>query len=141
MRNKHISQHIQIILKKLIPTHQKFYNFLNDEYLKFGRTTSGIDNIPNGKEMYNHLIKIFTTTNMSADEIHNLGLSEVARISAEMIKVKNQVGFSGSLKEFFDYVRSNKDLMPFTNSDEVINNFNLIHDKMKPQINKLFDLK
>jgi len=135
------NEYSTIILKKLIPTHQKFYNFLNDEYLKFGRTTSGIDNIPNGKEMYNHLIKIFTTTNMSADEIHNLGLSEVARISAEMIKVKNQVGFSGSLKEFFDYVRSNKDLMPFTNSDEVINNFNLIHDKMKPQINKLFDLK
>jgi uncharacterized protein (DUF885 family) len=131
----------KIILEKLVPIHQEFYNFLNNEYLKSGRTTSGIDNIPNGNEMYDHLIKIFTTTDMSADEIHNLGLSEVSRISDEMRKIKNQVGFKGSLKEFFNYVRLNKDLMPFTNSDEVIKNFNLIHDKMKPQINNLFDLK
>ena len=131
----------KIILEKLVPIHQEFYDFLNNEYLKSARTTSGIDNIPNGNEMYDHLIKIFTTTDMSADEIHNLGLSEVSRISDEIRKIKNQVGFKGSLKEFFNYVRLNKDLMPFTNSDEVIKNFNLIHDKMKPQINNLFDLK
>ncbi|MDB9712836.1 DUF885 domain-containing protein [Flavobacteriaceae bacterium] len=130
-----------IIKEKLIPAHNKLYLFLKDEYFKKGRISSGIDDVPNGKELYKHLIKVFTTTDMTADEIHNLGLSEVSRISNEMIKVKNQVGFKGSLKEFFDFVRTNDTLMPFKNSDEIIKNFNSIHDRMKPEINKMFDLK
>ena len=51
---------------------------------------------------------------MTADEIHQLGLSEVARISSEMKKVKEQVGFKGDLKSFFNDVRTNKKLMPYT---------------------------
>ncbi len=51
---------------------------------------------------------------MTADEIHQLGLSEVARISSEMEKVKEQVGFTGDLKEFFNYVRNKKELMPYS---------------------------
>ena len=130
-----------IIQEKLIPAHDKLYQFLDKEYLKEGRLSSGIDDVPNGKELYKHLIKLFTTTNMSADEIHNLGLSEVSRISKEMIKVKNKVGFNGSLKEFFNYVRENDTLMPFKTAEDVLKNFNSIHDKMKPQIEKMFDLK
>jgi len=130
-----------IIQEKLIPAHDKLYQFLDKEYLKEGRLSSGIDDVPNGKELYKHLIKLFTTTNMSADEIHNLGLSEVSRISKEMIKVKNKVGFNGSLKEFFNYVRVNDTLMPFKTAEDVLKNFNSIHDKMKPQIEKMFDLK
>ena len=97
--------------------------------------------MPNGKELYKHLIKLFTTTDMTADEIHNLGLSEVSRISKEMIEVKNEVGFKGSLKEFFNYVRNNDTLMPFKTAEDVLKNFNSIHDRMKPQIEKMFDLK
>src|SRR5690606_19318694 len=88
-----------------------------------------------------HLIKRYTTTNMTADEIHQLGLKEVARLSAEMEKVKVQVGFKGTLAEFFDYVRNKKELMPFTEPQQVIDNFNAIHEKMKPNLEKLFDLK
>ena len=130
-----------IIQEKLIPAHDKLYQFLEKEYLKEGRLSSGIDDVPNGKELYKHLIKLFTTTNMSADEIHNLGLSEVSRISKEMIEVKNEVGFKGSLKEFFNYVRNNDTLMPFKTAEDVLKNFNSIHDRMKPQIEKMFDLK
>jgi uncharacterized protein (DUF885 family) len=67
---------------------------------------------------------------MSADEIHNLGLSEVARIRAEMEKIKEQVGFIGDLKAFFDDVRTNKDLMPFSTPEEIIANFNKMHATM-----------
>ena len=130
-----------IIQEKLIPAHDKLYQFLEKEYLKEGRLSSGIDDVPNGKELYKHLIKVFTTTNMTADEIHNLGLSEVSRISKEMIEVKNEVGFKGSLKEFFNYVRENDTLMPFKTAEDVLKNFNSIHDRMKPQIEKMFDLK
>jgi uncharacterized protein (DUF885 family) len=78
---------------------------------------------------------------MTADEIHQLGLSEVARILAEMEKVKTEVGFEGTIIEFFDFVRNNKELMPFTTPEQVVANFNNIHERMKPQIEKLFDIK
>ena len=129
------------IKEKLIPAHEKLYQFLKNEYLKEGRLSSGIDDVPSGKKLYKHLIKVFTTTDMTADEIHNLGLLEVARISDEMIKIKNEVGFKGSLKEFFNYVRENDTLMPFETAEDVLKNFNSIHDRMKPQIEKMFDLK
>ncbi|WP_412986061.1 DUF885 domain-containing protein [Pontimicrobium sp. IMCC45349] len=130
-----------VITNKVIPTYQSIHDFMNTEYLAAGRTTSGIDAIPNGKAYYDHQIKTYTTTNMTADEIHQLGLSEVARILAEMEKVKTEVGFEGTIIDFFDFVRNNKELMPFTTPEQVVANFNNIHERMKPQIEKLFDIK
>ena len=69
---------------KIIPAYKSLYDFLKTDYLSAGRESSGIDDTPYGTAYYNHMIKLFTTTNMTADEIHKLGLSEVARISAEM---------------------------------------------------------
>jgi len=131
----------KIIEEKIVPVHLKLANFFKNEYLIAGRETSGISDIPNGNEYYNFLIKYYTTTNMTAEEIHNLGLSEVEKIKSEMEKIKEQVGFKGDLKSFFNFVRNRKELIPFTESQQVIDNFNAIHDKMKPQIEKLFDLK
>lgn len=130
-----------IITEKIIPAYQKLYDFMASEYLESGRESSGIANTPNGDAYYRHQIKKYTTTNMTADEIHQLGLNEVARIRSEMEKTKNQVGYTGSLKSFFDHIRNKSELMPFTDPQQVIENFNKIHQKMKPQIEKLFDLK
>ena len=129
------------ITEKIIPAYKDLYDFLNNDYLKAGRETSGINDTPNGLAYYNYMIKLFTTTTMTADEIHKLGLSEVARISTEMEKVKTQVGFDGDLKAFFNFVRTNKELMPFKDPKAVVNNFKAIHETMKPQIEKLFDVK
>ncbi|MDP2541479.1 DUF885 domain-containing protein [Tenacibaculum discolor] len=126
---------------KLIPSFKAMYEFLNSDYLAAGRESSGISDIPNGTAYYQHAIKNYTTTNMTANEIHELGLKEVARILAEMEKVKEQVGFEGSLKEFFDFVRNNKELMPYTEPQQIIDNFNAIHERMKPQLEKLFGNK
>ena len=130
-----------MILDKIVPAYTQLYNFVSTDYLEAARKSSGISEVPNGSEYYDHQIKLYTTTTMTADEIHQLGLKEVARILSEMEKVKAQVGFKGDIISFFDYVRNNKDLMPFTEPQEVIDNFIKIHDKMQPQINKLFDLK
>jgi uncharacterized protein (DUF885 family) len=127
--------------EKVIPAYQSVYNFMSNEYMAAGRESSGIDAIPNGEAFYKYMIKLFTTTNMTANEIHELGLSEVARIRSEMEKVKSQVGFAGTLKEFFDHVRENPELMPYTDPQQVLDNFNDIHERMKPQIEKLFDNK
>ncbi|MEO0526460.1 MAG: DUF885 domain-containing protein [Bacteroidota bacterium] len=131
----------KMITEKIIPAYQKLHDFMNTEYMQAGRTSSGIQAVPKGDDYYAYSIKLYTTTDMTADEIHQLGLSEVARISSEMEKIKTQVGFEGDLKSFFDYVRNKKELMPFTDPGQVIDNFNAIHEKMKPQIEKLFDKK
>jgi uncharacterized protein (DUF885 family) len=70
-----------------------------------------------------------------------LGLKEVARLNAEMEKVKTQVGFKGTLLEFFDYVRNKAELKPFTKPEEVIANFERIHAVIKPNVDKLFSLQ
>ncbi len=131
----------KMIEEKVIPTYQKVHDFMATEYLEAGRTSSGIDATPNGKAYYDHQIRYYTTTDMTAEAIHNLGLSEVKRIREAMESIKDEVGFEGNLKSFFDHVRERKELMPFTDPQQVIDNFNAIHDRMKPQIEKLFDLK
>ncbi|MEW2921386.1 DUF885 domain-containing protein [Muricauda sp. ANG21] len=130
-----------MITNKIVPAYAKLHNFMSTEYLDAGRESSGIQGEPNGDAYYAHQIKKYTTTNMTAEEIHELGLSEVARIRSEMEKIKEEVGFEGDLKAFFDYVRSNEELMPFTEPDQVIAHFNEIHERMKPQLEKLFDTK
>jgi uncharacterized protein (DUF885 family) len=129
-----------MVESKVIPAFQKLHAFVEKEYLPAGRSTNGFDALPNGKAIYDYYIKYFTTTEMTADEIHKLGLSEVDRISKEMEKVKEQVGYKGDLKSFFNDVRSSKKLMPFTKPEEVIANFNKIHDRMKPNLKMLFEL-
>jgi uncharacterized protein (DUF885 family) len=128
----------EIISNKIIPTHQKLADFLQKEYLPACRTSSGISDIPAGKAYYNYLVKQYTTTNLTADEIFNIGQSEVERISAAMIKVKEQVGFKGDLMAFFNELRTKKELTPFTKPEQVIENFEAIHQKMKPNLEKLF---
>ncbi|MEY8848906.1 DUF885 family protein [Psychroserpens sp. XS_ASV72] len=129
------------ILNEIIPAYTRLHEFMSSTYYDAGRTTSGISNTPNGNDYYQHQIKEYTTTNMTADEIHELGLKEVSRILSEMEKVKTQVGYEGSLISFFDHVRNNKELMPYEAPEEVIRQFNKIHDRIKPQIDKLFDLR
>lgn len=123
----------------LIDRFRSLSEYVSNDYLAASRATSGINEVPNGEAYYKHLIKLYTTTNMTAEEIHQLGLSEVARLSNEMEQVKAEVGFKGDLKSFFDEVRGKPELMPFTKPEEVIANFNAIYDRMKPQLAKLFD--
>jgi uncharacterized protein (DUF885 family) len=122
------------------PSYQKLYDFFQKEYLPACRSTSGVGALPNGKAYYEHTAKLWTTTKMSPDEIFALGESEVARIRTEMEKVKEQVGFKGDLKAFFNHVNNLPALHPFKTDQAVIDNFSKIHDKMKPQLAKLFDL-
>lgn len=129
------------INEKLIPRFKKMADFLKNEYLPASRSTSGIGSLPFGKDLYAVYVKQWTTTEMTPEEIHQLGLKEVARINAEMEKVKNQVGFKGTLIEFFDYVRNKPELKQFKKPQEVIANFERIYSVIKPNVDKLFSLQ
>jgi uncharacterized protein (DUF885 family) len=123
------------------PTYKKLNDFMQTEYLPKARATSGISDVPKGKEYYAYLAKSWTTTTMTPDEIFEIGQKEVARIRAEMEKVKTQVGFKGDLMAFFKHVTDGeKKLRPFSKPEQVITNFKAIHEKMKPFLAKQFDL-
>ncbi|MDI9256481.1 DUF885 domain-containing protein [Flavobacterium sedimenticola] len=142
VQKKELSEaYANLINQKLTPQFRKMIAFLKDEYLPAGRTTSGIGSIKGGNELYKVYVKQWTTTNKTPEEIHQLGLQEVARIKAEMEKVKSQVGFKGTIIEFFDHVRNNPKLKPFTKPEEVIANFERIHKIIEPNVNKFFSLQ
>lgn len=129
------------INEKLIPRYKKMTEFLKNEYLPASRASSGIGSLPFGKDLYAVYVKQWTTTEMTPEEIHELGLKEVARLNTEMEKVKNQVGFKGTLLEFFEYVRNKPELKPFKKPEEVIANFERIYSVIKPNVDKLFSLQ
>jgi uncharacterized protein (DUF885 family) len=135
------AKYIATINDKLIPKFNKMATFLKTEYLPVSRTTSGIGSLSNGKELYAAYVKTWTTTVMTPEVIHELGLKEVARLNAEMEKVKNQVGFKGTLPDFFEVVRNKKELKPFNKPEQVIANFQSIYAKLKPNVDKLFSLQ
>jgi uncharacterized protein (DUF885 family) len=129
----------KMIEDKVIPEFTKLHQFFSTEYLKAGRETSGFSKLPNGDKAYKFLVKYFTTTNMSPDEIFELGISEVNRIHQEMEKVKEKIGFKGDLNAFFEHLRTKKELMPYSDPQQVIDHFNAINERMKPNLAKLFD--
>ena len=128
------------IQEQITPAFQRLTDFFEKEYLPKGRSTSGYSDLPGGRERYNSLIRFWTTTTMSADDIFNLGQQEVARIRGEMEKVKNEVGFKGDLRAFFDEVRTNKKFMPYKTPEQVIAWYAGLETTMKPQLSKMFDL-
>jgi uncharacterized protein (DUF885 family) len=140
-KQKLTADYSKMIVEKLIPSLTNLHQYIKTDYLAASRKTSGINDIPDGEKYYNYLVRKYTTTDLTPDEIHNIGLKEVARILAEMEEVKTQVGFKGDIKAFFNHVRDRKELMPFTEPQQVIANFNAIYEKMKPNLDKLFDLK
>jgi uncharacterized protein (DUF885 family) len=131
----------KMIQDKIIPAYTSLHKYVSTDYLSSGRTSSGVDAIPSGKEYYQFAIKKYTTTNLNAEEIHQIGLGEVSRILLEMEKVKAEVEYEGDLISFFDFIRNNKSLMPYSKPEQILKNFNSIHNRMKPYLNRLFGNK
>ena len=126
------------ILKVIVPTYKKLGDFLQNEYLVKTRNTSGFSSMPGGTEMYAYEVKLQTTTTKTPEEIYQTGLSEVARIRNIMDSIKNSVGFKGDLKAFFEFMKEDKKFMPYHEPKEVIAAFEDIHQRMKPNLKKMF---
>jgi uncharacterized protein (DUF885 family) len=133
------SLYTQAIEQSVIPTYKKLFEFIKNEYLPVCRTTIGISDVPGGKEHYAYLIKYWTTTDLTADSIFNLGMSEVTRLRQEMEKIKDETGYKGDLKSFFKFMNTDAQFFPFKTAAEVIDSFYSIQAAMQPQLNKLFD--
>lgn len=127
------------ITNVIVPTYKKLGDFLQNEYLPKTRTTSGLSAVKGGKEWYEYLVRQQTTTHKTPEEIYQTGLKEVARIGAEMDSIKTLVGFKGDRKAFFEYMKTDKKFMPYKTPGEVLAAFENIHQRMIPNLKKMFD--
>lgn len=130
--------YIKLINEQIVPAYKKLGTFLKTEYLPAARTSTGIDSLPGGDAYYKYLVKYWTTTGKTPDEIYNTGLAEVKRIRGIMDSVKNTVGFTGDLNAFFEYMRTDKKFFPYKTPDDVLNAFRDINKKEEPYLKNLF---
>lgn len=119
--------------------YQKLYDFMSGEYMAKARASSGIGDLPGGRAYYQYLIKNWTTTELTPDSIYHLGELEVARIEAEMTRVKDEVGYKGDLKSFLKYINEDKQFFPFKTPQGVLDSFWAIKKIEDPALKRLFN--
>jgi uncharacterized protein (DUF885 family) len=127
------------ITDKIIPAYRQLANFIGDEYLSAARESVGLSELPNGEAWYAHMVKLRTTTELTPDEIHRIGLDEVARIHEEMRGVMQQVGFDGDLKDFFDFLNTD-DQFYFDEPEQLIQGYRDMSDYIEGLAPKLFNV-
>lgn len=126
------------IVTVVIPAYKMLAAYLKNDYLPYARATSGMAALPGGLDMYKYMVKQNTTTDKTPEEIYQLGLSEVARISKEQDSIKNLVGFKGDMKAFFHYMQTDPKFTPYKTPKDVLDAFENIHKRMQPNLKKLF---
>ncbi len=127
------------IENKIIPTYQRVANFVGDEYMAAARETVGLYALPDGPEWYAFNVRRITTTDLTPEEIHQIGLDEVARIHEEMQGVMEDVGFDGDLEEFFDFM-NNDDQFYFDEGDQLIQGYRDMSDHVSELAKDLFNV-
>lgn len=109
---KRLTAEYEAITKEIFASNQRMHDFLKNEYLAVAREEVGLSAMKGGELYYDYLIEGTTTLPLKADAVHQLGVSEVARIKTEMEAIKVEVGFEGSLSEFFDHLRTDPKFQP-----------------------------
>lgn len=122
----------------IVPAYRRLAVFLEQEYLPKTRTSAGFSSLPGGKEMYTYLVKQQTTTTRTPEEIYQTGLKEVSRIRKSMDSIRLKVKFEGNMKEFFASMNTDARFMPYKTPAEVLAAFRDIHERMKPNLKKMF---
>lgn len=124
--------------KDVIPAYKAFAVFLRTEYAPHGRTTLSVTSLPDGQKRYENDIYARTTTRMTADEIHQIGLREIDRIEAEMTEIAKKEGFR-DLASFRASLKTNPKYIP-TSADQILNDFRHYIAQMEPKLPELFGL-
>ena len=127
----------QVIAESVVPAYRRFQAVFRDEYLPATRETVGIWDTPDGRAYYEFLARYHTTTALTPEEIHAIGLTEVARNRAEMQEVMDEVGFEGSLTEFFRHLRTDPQFY-YQTGDELFRAYAYIVKMIDPELPKLF---
>ena len=127
----------QSVETEIRPALTRLRTFIASDYLPGARTSVGLSDMPGGDKLYAYLVQSSTTTDLTPDQIHRIGLAEVIRLQAEMETVKNQVGFTGTLKEFFEHIRTDPKFKP-TSREALQQGYVAIGKRLDATLPKLF---
>ena len=136
---KRLTQQItDAVNSEVIPAYRTFANFVRTEYAPAGRTTLAITSLPDGEKRYQNNIYARTTTRMTPDEIHQLGLREIDRIQIEMTAIAKKEGFA-DLASFRASLKTNPKYIP-TSAEQILDDFRRYIAQMEPKLSELFTL-
>ncbi len=127
----------EVIEKTVLPAYRELDEYFNEEYLPAARETIGLSELPNGAAWYEYRARTYTTTQLTPDEIHRIGLEEVARIRGEMMEVIAEVGFDGTFLEFLEHLRTDPQFY-FEDPDELYREYLATSKRIDPELVKLF---
>lgn len=123
---------------KVVPSYRRLHDFMRDEYLPKSRTSVGLDALPDGKAWYEYNVRDVTTTDYTPAQIHEIGLSEVARIRGEMKGVMEKVGFKGALDEFFVFLNTDPQFV-HPSREALVQGYVDIKNRVNPELPRLFE--
>ncbi len=127
----------EVIDDKIVPAYRDFSRYFNNTYLPASRESIGVSELPNGEAYYEYKARLFTTTQMTPDEIHRLGLNEVKRIRDEMQLVIDELEFDGDFAEFLHFLRTDPQFY-FEDPDELYEAYLATCKRIDPELVKLF---
>ncbi len=128
-----------LIINEINPAYEELNNFLKNDYLVNSRDSIGIKDIPDGKRYYEELAKHFTTTDLTPDEIHDIGLKEIERIRSEMEEIIESVNWDGDFNSFLNYLRTSPRFY-YDNPDDLFDAYLIMSKTIDPLLPKLFNV-
>jgi uncharacterized protein (DUF885 family) len=126
-----------ILESQVLPAYETFHDFVRDSYLPSAAESIARKDQPDGEEWYRHLVRVHTSTEMTPEEIHQIGLDEVARIRGQMDAVIAESGFDGTFEAFTAFLRTDPRFY-FEDADELLRSYRDIAKRADPQLSKLF---
>jgi uncharacterized protein (DUF885 family) len=128
-----ISQHI-------LPALRRLNDFMREEYLIASRDSTGLHGLPNGANWYRAKVKSSTNTDLTPQQIHTIGLQEVARIQAEFVKLGPQLGYEGPARDLPSWISKQEKFFPFKSEAGILAAYHVLNEKVKPQLPRLFSI-
>ncbi len=129
-----------LIEQELVPAHRRLREFIANEYLPAARTSIGLSALPNGEAWYAFQVRQSTTTDLSPEQIHQIGLDEVARIHGQMRELQQRMGIDGSLADFFAAMKADP-ANYFDSEDELLKAYRDFRATVEPRLPALFDIQ
>jgi uncharacterized protein (DUF885 family) len=127
----------EIIDESIVPAYRRFSRYFNNTYLPASRDSIGASSLPNGEAFYEYRTRTYTTTQMTPDEIHRLGLNEVKRIRGEMQLVIDELEFEGNFAEFLNFLRTDPQFY-YDTAEELFEGYLAVSKRIDPELVKLF---
>ena len=128
---------LDAIRNSVLPGYRTFRDFMATEYIPAARASIGASELPNGRAFYEHRVRMYTTLDVSPDEVHERGLAEVQRIRGEMAEVMAQAGFEGDFAAFLDFLRTDPRFYA-TSPEALLEKYALVLKRMDGQLPRLF---